>query len=123
MADPISCTTARAVNQQINSSTSYRCDVDMYARPDFWEAAAGQGDCEDFALAKRAKLIAQGADPKHLRLATCWTEAGDYHAVLIVTTTEGDYVLDNRHQFPMPKQDLAYRWDKIQEGATWHACS
>lgn len=115
--------TARAANALINNATQYRCDADLYGRVDFWDAATSQGDCEDFALAKRAKLIEGGADPASLRLATCWTEAGDYHAVLIVTTDEGDYVLDNRYPFPMPKQDLAYRWDKIQEGTKWHACS
>jgi len=81
------------------------------------------GDCEDFALTKRLKLIAMGYAPDSLHLALCWTETREFHAVLIADTDDGQYVLDNRYPFPMAKQDLAYDWHSIQEGDTWHALS
>ena len=110
------------MNSTINESTSYRSDAAQYAKPDYWEAASGTGDCEDYALAKRNRLIAAGCDPLAIHLATCWVETGEYHAVLIVNTSTGDYVLDNRYPFPMMRQDLEYKWDKMQEGQSWCAC-
>jgi predicted transglutaminase-like cysteine proteinase len=113
---------ADAINAQVNDDTRYRADASLYGKPEFWEVADGEGDCEDYALAKRKLLTEQGYGGA-CRLATCWTESDEYHAVLIVTTDQGDYVLDNRYQFPMMRQDLDYRWHKIQEGKAWHVIS
>ena len=112
---------AREVQASVNR-LPYRSDAVRFERPEFWaELDAAGGDCEDFALAKRAALLAQGADPASLHLALCWTETQEFHAVLVVDTERGSYVLDNRHAEPMRKQDLGYRWHSIQEGHTWHA--
>lgn len=112
---------ARQVNEVVNG-LPYRSDVERYGRHEFWnELDAAGGDCEDFALAKRAALLAQGVDPTSLHLALCWTETEEFHAVLVVDTEQGSYVLDNRHREPMRKQDLGYRWHSIQEGNAWHA--
>jgi predicted transglutaminase-like cysteine proteinase len=110
------------INAQINESTRYKADAALYGIDEFWTVAEHEGDCEDYALAKRQQFIAQGYGGA-VRLATCWTERDEYHAVLIVTTDEGDYVLDNRHPYPMRRQDLNYRWHKIQEGQGWHVIS
>ena len=53
------------------------------------------GDCEDYALAKRDALIAAGIGSANALLATGVLPSGEYHAVLIVTTKRGDFVLDN----------------------------
>jgi predicted transglutaminase-like cysteine proteinase len=112
---------AQAVQAAINKMP-YRSDAARYQRDEFWkEIDAKGGDCEDFALAKRAALLAQGVDPDTLHLALCWTERDEFHAVLVVDTEQGSYVLDNRHEQPMARQDLGYRWHSIQEGSTWHA--
>ena len=84
------------------------------------EAATTMGDCEDYALRKRQILMERGVDPSLLKLATCWTETKDYHAVLIDTTSDGDFILDNRMKSPMIKQDIGYTWDKIQIGSKWY---
>lgn len=112
---------AADINERINAGTRYRTDLELYQRLEHWEPAAGEGDCEDYALAKRAALLEAKADPARLRLATCWI-GGEHHAVLIVTTDRGDYVLDNRHAEPMTRQALeclGYRWHLIQEGPQW----
>lgn len=112
---------SREVHVSVNR-LPYRSDAERYGRAEFWsELDAAGGDCEDFALAKRAALLAQGADPAGLHLALCWTEREEFHAVLVVDTDAGSYVLDNRHAEPMRKQDLGYRWHSIQEGNKWHA--
>lgn len=102
----------------------YKSDTELYGRPDLWTMLSARGgDCEDFALAKRAKLFGHGATEDDVHLALCWTEAEEFHAVLIVNTDKGDYVLDNRHAEPMAKQDLGYRWHSIQKGNEWFASS
>lgn len=42
------------------------------------------------------------------------------HAALVVLTTEGEWVLDMTGE-PARKQDLPYRWVKIQQGARWYS--
>lgn len=117
---PVSFTQARDVNRAVNDSSRFASDVERYGKPEFWTEIDGAGDCEDYALGKRAALLATGADSETLRLAICVTETGESHAVLIVTTSDGDYVLDNRHSEPMARQDLPYSFRLIQEGAKWH---
>ena len=56
---------------------------------------AKSGDCEDYVLAKRQALIAKGFPPSALRVAYVKTAAGEGHALLVVRTNDGDYVLDN----------------------------
>lgn len=117
------------INRRINASTRYRPDVELYGRIEFWEVAQGAGDCEDYALAKRAALLAEGFPAEDLRLATVFTETeegrqrmeagkmGD-HAVLIAATPEGDYILDNRFEYPMLLRDTQYTMDRVQVAGT-----
>lgn len=114
---------AYEVNLEVNNSVKYRRDIDLYQKPEHWAPAILEGDCEDYALAKRQKLLDLGYDVKYLRLATCWTPFGEYHAVLVVTTDKGDYVLDNNHREPKSRQSLNYKWDKIQQGKKWYKVS
>jgi predicted transglutaminase-like cysteine proteinase len=60
-----------------------------------WTVSAKTGDCEDFALAKRDALIRAGFAPSALRLAYVKTRWGEDHAVLVVKTNRGQFVLDN----------------------------
>lgn len=112
-----------AINKQVNENVAYRSDPKLYKKPEFWTPALTAGDCEDYALKKREILLGCGVNPDSLSIATCWTETGGYHAVLIVSLPDNDYVLDNRHQTPMLKSNLEYRWDKIQRGNTWYDIS
>lgn len=100
-----------AVNGEVNGDTRYTVDAALYGRPDFWEVADGAGDCEDYALAKRAKLRELGWPEDALRLATC-TYHGEGHAVLTIDTDAGCYVLDNRYPQPQPWHVLPYVWHK-----------
>lgn len=114
---------AYQVNKEINESVKYKRDIDLYQKPEHWTPAILEGDCEDYALAKRKKLLELGYPLKYIRLATCWTNFGEYHAVLIVTTDQGDFVLDNNHREPKTRQELMYKWDKIQQGSKWYKIS
>lgn len=80
----------QAVNAQVNRSIRPVSD-----KNDTWSVNVRQGDCEDYALTKRAALIARGLPASALRLAAVRTRGGVGHAVLVVRTDKGDYVLDN----------------------------
>jgi len=71
-------------------------DYEQYGVPEFWAEAMKEGDCEDYALAKFKDLRDAGVPLEALRLACVFTETSGYHAVLVVTTENGDWVLDNR---------------------------
>lgn len=79
------------VNSQVNRSIKGRNDRGA----DTWTLNASAGDCEDYVLAKRHALIKAGVPSGALRVATAYTRSGEGHAVLIVKTSRGDYVLDN----------------------------
>lgn len=81
----------QSVNRSVNRSIRPRND-----KGDVWSINVKSGDCEDYALTKRAKLISLGLPASALRLATARTRSGEGHAVLVVRTDKGDFVLDNR---------------------------
>ncbi len=78
------------VNRRVNAAITPRND-----RADSWQVNASSGDCEDYVLTKRAQLIRKGIPAGSLRIATTITRWGESHAVLVVKTSQGDYVLDN----------------------------
>lgn len=119
------------VNAAVNRAV-YQTDASLYGREDFWTdiEAAGRGDCEDYAWAKKRRLKALGWPAYCLRYATCRTERGDYHAVLLVEALREDgqgvgaWVLDNRASRAEPIQAMrhrGYRFDRVerQGGGGW----
>ena len=112
----------RDINSKWNDEIQYFSDQEIYGLIDKWAIPEdGCGDCEDIALAKQASLSEMDI-PSFI--ATCWTETGIYHAVLIVPTDRGDFVLDNRYPYVMKPSELEYKWDK-REGTDgkWYGIS
>jgi predicted transglutaminase-like cysteine proteinase len=103
-------------------SLGARADSSLFQRSDYWVSAGNQGgDCEDHALAARARLLELGWPPRSLRLAMAWTENGDYHAVLTIDAEQkgqlATYVLDSRFKDVRRWDELSargYRWDRRQ---------
>lgn len=81
---------------------------------DVWAQDVTAGDCEDFALTKRHQLIKAGWPTRSLRIAVAKTRAGEGHAVLVVRTSEGDLVLDNRTSAVRAWNQTDLKWIKIQ---------
>lgn len=103
------------VNQDANDKIWPEDDMRHYGRAEYWTIPTdGYGDCEDYALTKRASLIALSYSPKSLRVAIVITPDGSRHAVLTVTTDKGDYVLDNMRNDIVGWQDSGYRWIERQ---------
>jgi predicted transglutaminase-like cysteine proteinase len=101
----------RQVNFQINRAIVPVNDV---AGEDSWQADVASGDCEDYVLTKRKRLIELGWSPNALRIAVTYTPENTGHAVLVVSTSKGDLVLDNRHNAVLDWRDTDLRWIKIQ---------
>lgn len=102
----------RAVQRETNAAIT---PVNEPQGWDAWLIAPALGDCEDFALTKRAALIALGVPSQALRLATVLTEAHEHHVVLLVETDAGTLALDNRHDDVVAYQELPYRWLSVQD--------
>ena len=80
---------------------------------DFWQRldSTGPGDCEDFALTFRYKLREMfPAYSGAFRLATAYTEDGQYHAVLSVETDMGTIICDVRFPNCAPWSNFPYTW-------------
>lgn len=96
------------VNQFFNRRVFFREDVEVWGQQDYWASpletlARGQGDCEDYAIAKYFSLLAVGVVPARLRLvyvrATLGLPAGPQvaHMVLAYYPAPGaePMILDN----------------------------
>nr|ABD47320.2 Orf1 [Rhizobium leguminosarum bv. trifolii TA1] len=104
------------VNTSVNRTMIGRNDPGNELNGDVWKVNVRSGDCEDFALTKRSRLIEMGWSSRALRIATAYTSSGEGHAVLVVRTDKGDLVLDNRKSSIKNWRDTDLRWDKIQSG-------
>ncbi len=72
------------------------------------------GDCEDYVLEKLQALLSRGVPRSALNIATAVTPWGENHAVLVVATADGDFVLDNLDPQVRRWDDVPYRWTKRQ---------
>lgn len=86
---------------------------------DDWQPITEAGDdCDSYATAKYERLVALGWPKSALRLATCWVETGEYHAVLLADLGQETWVLDNRQAYPANYDLLPYKWHKLQIAGT-----
>jgi predicted transglutaminase-like cysteine proteinase len=79
-----------------------------------WVISPSRGDCNDYAVTKRHELQARGWPTSGLLLAEVITSWGEHHLVLVVSTREGDFVLDNLAPTVRPWSEAHYRWVRVQ---------
>ncbi|WP_429911171.1 transglutaminase-like cysteine peptidase [Glycocaulis sp.] len=119
VAAPELFATLNRINQSINMQIRPREDRELYGVEDHWTLpltleGTAEGDCEDYALEKRHALIAAGVPDSALFLAVGYSLATGRHAVLVVSTDQGDYVLDNMTPYILPWADTPYHWTARQ---------
>lgn len=103
------------INADVNRSIEPVTDIDQWGLIDHWDLPVdGKGDCEDYALMKRQKLVAAGFPRAALLLTVVKQENGEGHSVLTIKTTRGDYVLDNLTDQVKPWSATPYRFVKRQ---------
>jgi predicted transglutaminase-like cysteine proteinase len=108
-----------AVNGRINSAIRYVSDAVLFGDEDHWhlplsDGGRPEGDCKDYVLEKRRALIADGVPAADLSIALVKTTFGESHAVLLVTTDEGELVLDSLTYAIRPWQEVRYHWIERQ---------
>lgn len=121
VASPLGLTEARLqqlrqVNHSVNAAISAVSDPLHFGKRDYWMVPRdGKGDCEDYVLAKRARLLAAGLPASNLLITL--VQGGEPHVVLTVRTNRGDYILDNLRADVLPLEATRYRYIKIQSPA------
>ncbi len=111
------------INREVNRDVHKATDFDLYGLLEYWSLprvinGKMYGDCEDYALEKRRRLIAAGVPESALSMAVAVTARGETHAVLVVSFESGDWVLDNLTPWATPWEDLNYRWVQRQVAGT-----
>jgi predicted transglutaminase-like cysteine proteinase len=114
----------RQINSHVNTTIVDVSDMEQYGREDVWTLpTSGRGDCEDFALLKRKMLIERGWPSSALSIAVGTTSSGEAHAVLVVTTGNGEYVLDNLTSSILSPSQTGHTFHSRQSGRSWVSAS
>jgi predicted transglutaminase-like cysteine proteinase len=93
----------KKINDFFNQQIIYKSDIELWKKKDYWASPAetigqGQGDCEDYVIAKFFSLIALGIPEEKLRLMYVrQLQVNQPHMVLLYTPNEKSktLVLDN----------------------------
>lgn len=93
----------KVFNEAIKEHT-YILDEKQYGVPDYWKPSL-KGDCEDFSLWCREKLLLDYGIESDLVI--CVTETDEYHCVCSVS----GWILDNRMKKVKNRDDMInYKW-------------
>lgn len=98
----------RTTNEDVNASIRFVPDPENSGLEEVWDfPRQGEGDCEDFALEKRRRLVEAGLPSASMTCGIAFHQTRLFaHAVLLVETTAGTFVLDNLH-------DDVLCWDAV----------
>lgn len=108
-------------DQFVNSSLQPVTDQAQYGVIERWEMPltkklTNAGDCEDYALEKRQLLQELGIPRSSLFFAVGHHRSTSRHAVLVVSTDKGDFILDNMTSDILHWKKSRYKWIKRQSG-------
>src|SRR5215217_2938247 len=95
-----------ATNRKVNRRIKPTTDQQHWGVVDSWDLPSdGKGDCEDYQLLKRKLLVDNGLPRRAMRMAVVIDDEGQGHAVMMVRTSRGDVILDN-------KRDVVLKWEQ-----------
>lgn len=112
----------QTINRRVNAEIQPITDMDHWGMVERWDIPTdGMGDCEDYVLLKRRRLVQAGLPARALRATVVVDPAGEGHAVLMLRTDRGDYILDNKRDSILPWGQTGYVFIKRerQEGFGW----
>ena len=101
------------VNKSVNASIAPEPNTAGLAG-EKWLVNPSRGDCNDYAVSKRAELLKRGWPARTLLLSEVVTAWGEGHLILVVRTSVGDLVLDNLTPQIRPWTRAPYRWVRMQ---------
>jgi predicted transglutaminase-like cysteine proteinase len=103
------------INRDVNDEVEPVSDLEHWGTLERWSYPTdGKGDCEDYVLEKRKRLMDAGWPRQSLLITVVKDKKGDGHAVLTVKTDRGDFVLDNQETRIKAWTDTGYRFVKRQ---------
>lgn len=103
------------VNNVVNTVITPRTDFEMWGVEERWTYPVnGYGDCEDYVLDKRRRLMKAGVPASSLLITVVRQPNGAGHAVLTVSTTMGDFILDNLEPRVLAWTETEYTFLKRQ---------
>lgn len=104
------------MNRQINRQVRSISDQAQYGTAEHWALPTARGgDCEDFALLKKKRLIEAGFDPRMLLISTVLDRDRVAHAVLVMRTSQGDFILDNLRDEVLHWRATGYTFLRMQD--------
>ncbi len=112
------------INNAVNAAVSPRTDIEIWGKEEVWSYPTSIGDCEDYALEKRRRLMALGVPAGDLLMTVVRQRSGAGHAVLTVRTSRGEFILDNLEPRVLAWADTDYTYLKRQSersSGTWIA--
>lgn len=105
--------TMLALNSKVNREIEAVTDQDHWGVVDRWDLPEdGKGDCEDYVLLKRKRLAEAGVPRRAMRVTVVVDEENAGHAVLMLRTDRGDYILDNKRNAVLPWNQTGYVYVK-----------
>jgi predicted transglutaminase-like cysteine proteinase len=105
--------TILSINSQVNAAVQPLTDLAHWGVPDHWDLAEdGYGDCEDYQLLKRKLLVAAGLPRRALLMTVVLDTEEEGHAVLMIRTDRGDFILDNMRDDVRVWDDTGYTFVK-----------
>lgn len=113
---------AQRINRAVNDEVRQISDFRQYGREDVWALPTARGgDCEDFVLEKKRRLIEAGLPAGALLIATVLDRHRKGHAVLVFRTRSQDFVLDNLTDRVLPWHRTGYSYLRMQNPrAQWN---
>ncbi len=111
-----------SVNRRVNTTLTPMTDQAHWGTPDSWDLPTdGAGDCEDYQLLKRKLLAEAGLPRRAMRMTVVIDEKREGHAVLMVRTDRGDFILDNKTSAVLPWDQTGYVFVKreSQDSVSW----
>ncbi|KAB2847632.1 MAG: transglutaminase-like cysteine peptidase [Hyphomicrobiaceae bacterium] len=100
------------VNRTVNKEIEPATDRDIFGVEEYWAYpdARGKGDCEDYVLLKRKRLMTLGWPESALLVTVVMDERNEGHAVLTVRTMQGDFIVDNKNDDIKPWYRTPYKY-------------
>ncbi|WP_406855422.1 transglutaminase-like cysteine peptidase [Alsobacter sp. KACC 23698] len=106
---PTAWKTIVEINSRVNRVVKPLTDMEHWGVVDRWDFAEdGYGDCEDYQLLKRRMLVSAGFSRRAMPMTVVLDENNEGHAVLMIRTDRGDFVLDNKRDDVLSWQATGY---------------
>ncbi len=103
------------LNKLVNKTIKPVTDKELYGQIEHWTYPNNyKGDCEDYVLLKRQKLMERGWPESSLLITVVLDENREGHAILTVRTAQGDFILDNKNNQVLRWHQLPYTFIKRQ---------